>query len=113
MREDDHQALLLLKADADELCRSANLPTAHAILWKGKIRATRRRRQRVVTLMALAEILGASALVVVSIGLVWRSLLNAPVSAHALTVIVAGVLTIVAIGVIVTGPFIALRSRSQ
>jgi hypothetical protein len=111
MRDDD-RIPLLLKADADELGRTASLPAAHSILWKGKIRATRKRCQRVVALIALAEIIGASALVLMFVGLVWTTLLNTPVGAHALTVIVTAVLTIVAIAVIAAGPF-AVRSRSK
>ena len=112
-QDDDDRIPVLLKVDADELGRVASLPTARSILWKGKIRATRKRRQRVVALITLTEIIGASALVLVFVRLVWETLLNTPVSAHALTVVVAGVLTVVAIAVIATAPFIAVRSKSQ
>jgi hypothetical protein len=113
MKIDDHRISLLLKADADEIGRMAILPTAHAILWKSKVRATRKRRQRVVALIAFTEIIGASALVLVFVRMLWTTLLNAPVSAHAFTVVVAGVLTMVAIGVIATALYVARGSKSQ
>ena len=99
MKQDDHQISLLLKADAEELSRLASLPTAQTILWRGKIRAAWKRRQRVARLVALLEILGASALVLVIVGQLWTTLLQTPASTHPITVAVMGVLTLVAISV--------------
>ena len=113
MKQDDDRIPLLLRTDADELGRMASLPTAHSILWKAKMHATRKRRQRVVGLIGLTEIIGASVLVLVFVRLVWTTLLNTPVSAHALTVVVVGVLTMVAIAVTATAVFIAVRLKSR
>jgi hypothetical protein len=112
MKADDHRIPPLLKTDAEELGRSASLPAAHSMLWKAKIRAARTRRQRVVALIALTEMIGAGAVALICVRLVWTTLFNTPVIAHALTVVVAAVLTMVAIAVIATAPFIALRSKS-
>jgi hypothetical protein len=82
------------------------------MLWKAKIRAARTGRQRVVALIALTEIIGAGAIALICVQLVWTTLLNTPVRAHTLTVAIAAVLTMVAIAVIATAPFIAFRSKS-
>jgi hypothetical protein len=113
MKQDDDRISMLLKADAEELGRMADLPTAHSILWEGKIRATRKRRQRVAGLIALIEILGASGLALVIVGLVWRALLSTAVSAHPLTIAALGALTLVAISVCAAASFIAVGSKAM
>ena len=112
MKKDDDRIPLLLKADADELGGMACLPAPHSILWKGKMRASRKWRQRVVAMIALTEIIGGSTVVLMFVRMVWTTLLNTPASAHTLTIVVAAVLTLVAIVIIATGPFIAVWPRS-
>lgn len=113
MKQDDDRISALLKADAEEIGRVADLPTAHSMLWEGKIRATRKRRQRVAGLIALIEILAASGVVFVMAGLAWRALLNTPVSAHPLTIAALGALTVVAISVCAAASFIAGGSKAM
>ena len=104
--EDDRLIQAILQADAQRVAGTAGLPTAQAVLWRAKVRVAHRRRGRVGWAIAFVETLAVAGLVLLTMALSWKRLLESPVTDHALTVTLFGVVTIIALGVLLTIPLV-------
>lgn len=104
---DESQLRLFLQADGEALGRAAGLSTPAQALWRAKLRMGRNQRRRTATLVSFMEAAAGGILTFVLLGLMWSNLGGAPADDHPVTIIVLGLVTILAFGVLVLLPFYA------
>jgi hypothetical protein len=104
---DELQLRSYLQADGEALGRAAGLSTPAQALWRAKLRMGRNQRRRVATLVSFMEAAAGGILTFVLLGLMWSNLGVSPAEDHPVTIIVCGLVTILAFGVLALVAFYA------
>jgi hypothetical protein len=101
---DELQLRSCLRADALALGRTASLSSPQQALWRAKLRMGRDHRRRVATLISFMEAAAAGTMTLVLLGLVWGNLGVSPVEDHRVTIVVFGLVTVLAFGILALVP---------
>lgn len=104
---DELQLRFYLQADGEALGRAAGLSTPAQALWRAKLRMGRTQRRRAATFVSFMEAAVGGILTLVLLGLMWSNFGVSPAEDHPVTIIVFGLVTILALGVLALVPFYA------
>jgi hypothetical protein len=105
---DELQLKSYLGADGEALGRAATLSSPAQALWRAKLRMGRNQRRQAATLVSFMEAAVGGIVTLVLLGLIWSNLGVSPAEDHPVTIIVFGLVTILAFSVLILMPFYAV-----